>query len=188
MTLLSCLYHHIWILYYNINSFLALAYGQSVRLYLHINIHLSSSPASHWVSATASALQGVWLQVLEQVHPSMSAREEALEYVESLIFRLLNMLCAPPKPHSIQDVDERVRRTFPTPIDRWALKEAKEALERGKKKSHSQLVLPVDKIHQLLCKVSLIGCLLQFDIWAPEGAEVSWNLVIVGLIAIMVMM
>lgn len=89
-------------------------------------------------------------QVLHQVHPSLIAKEDALEYIESLIISLLGTLCAC-QPHSVQDVTERVNKTFPDPIDKWANRDANTALEKGKK--NSNIVLPVDKIHQALVKV-----------------------------------
>jgi len=101
---------------------------------------------SKWRGIFVPALQ----KVLTQVHPNLIAREDALEYVEGLILRLLAMLTAKPAPLSVQDVEDRVTRTFPTPIDRWALSEAQSAVEKGRKKSC--LVLPVDRVHPILAK------------------------------------
>lgn len=52
---------------------------------------------------------------------------------------------------SSQDIEERVSKTFPTPIDKWALKEARDIMDKSKKKKS---VLPVDRVHSLLQKVS----------------------------------
>ena len=86
---------------------------------------------------------------------SLSVQLEALEYVEHLIIQLLATLCAS-EPHGVQDVEDRVQKTFPDPIDKWAIRDAERAIEKvdNKNKKNSNLVLPVDKIHPLLLKVN----------------------------------
>ena len=46
-------------------------------------------------------------KVLIQVHPQFTANSDALEYVESLLIRLLAMLTAKPAPLSVADVEVR---------------------------------------------------------------------------------
>ncbi|CAG9576883.1 unnamed protein product [Danaus chrysippus] len=104
--------------------------------------------AEKWKGFFISSLR----KVLESVHPTLTADEAALEFVESLCLRLLGMLCAPPAPLSVADGEERVARSFPTPLDRWALTEAREAAGARRKK----LLLPLDRLHLLLQKEVLL--------------------------------
>ncbi|XP_048449715.1 son of sevenless homolog 1-like, partial [Rhincodon typus] len=46
---------------------------------------------------------------------------------------------------------ERVQKSFPHPIDKWAIADAQSAIE--KRKRRNPLLLPVDKIHPLLKEV-----------------------------------
>uniref|UniRef100_A0A8C2AG13 Son of sevenless homolog 2 (Drosophila) n=1 Tax=Cyprinus carpio TaxID=7962 RepID=A0A8C2AG13_CYPCA len=85
-----------------------------------------------------------------QVHPNLSAKEDALQHIEALILQLLNKLCVT-QPRTIADVEDRVQKTFPNPIDKWAMGDAQAAIE--KRKRRNPLLLPVDKIHPLLKEV-----------------------------------
>ncbi|AWP05100.1 putative son of sevenless -like 1 [Scophthalmus maximus] len=89
-------------------------------------------------------------EVLNQVHPNLVSQQEALQYIEELILLLLSMLCQA-QPRSVQDVEERVQKSFPHPIDKWAIADAQAAIE--KRKRRNPLALPVDKIHPLLKEV-----------------------------------
>lgn len=87
------------------------------------------------------------------------------------------MLCAKPPPHtiqvccyispclcqrhhyyhfydffSLQDIEDRVSKTFPTPIDKWALTEARATIDKSRKR---KVVLPLNQIQNLLQKVIL---------------------------------
>ncbi|XP_074069539.1 son of sevenless homolog 2 [Macrotis lagotis] len=89
-------------------------------------------------------------KVQHQVHPNLSAKEDSLYYIEELILQLLSKLCIA-QPRTVQDVEERVQKTFPHPIDKWAIADAQSAIE--KRKRRTPLLLPVDKIHPLLKEV-----------------------------------
>uniref|UniRef100_A0A670HML5 SOS Ras/Rac guanine nucleotide exchange factor 1 n=1 Tax=Podarcis muralis TaxID=64176 RepID=A0A670HML5_PODMU len=99
-----------------------------------------------WRGLLVPALKKVQMQV----HPKLSSTEDALQYVEELILQLLNMLCQA-QPRSFLDVEDRVQKSFPHPIDKWAIADAQSAIE--KRKRRNPLFLPVEKIHPLLKEV-----------------------------------
>ncbi|CAM1325467.1 SOS1 (predicted) [Pycnogonum litorale] len=109
-----------------------------------------------WKGLLSQALE----KVLNHVHPNLTASADAVEYIESLVWKLLGMLCSC-QPHCVQDVEDRVQKTFPHSVDRWAIKVAQNAVEKGKKKN--PLLLPVDKIHALLQK-EVLGYKIDFQV------------------------
>ncbi|KAM9707302.1 son of sevenless homolog 2 [Menidia menidia] len=112
----------------------------------HIYDFSSDENSQKWRGLFVQALR----KVQQQVHPTLTAKEDALHHIEELILQLLNMLCVA-QPRSVQDVEERVQKTFPHPIDKWAIADAQAAIE--KRKRRNPLLLPVDKIHPLLKEV-----------------------------------
>ncbi|CAL8111020.1 unnamed protein product [Orchesella dallaii] len=85
-------------------------------------------------------------KVMLQVGHNMKAKEDAFEYLEKLIIQLLGMICSRPSPHSVLEVQDRIQKLFPPPIDEWVIDVASYAAKQGRKK----LVFPVEKIHPLL--------------------------------------
>ncbi|CAB4013749.1 son of sevenless homolog 1-like [Paramuricea clavata] len=111
---------------------------------------------SKWLGVFVVALK----KVAKEVQPELDTKKEAIEYVEKLIIQLLGHLCIV-HPHSYKDVEERVKKTFPKPIDQWCIEEGQQAVGKGKKKN--PLVLPVDKIHPLLQK-EVLGYKIDYPV------------------------
>uniref|UniRef100_A0A4X2JWB1 SOS Ras/Rac guanine nucleotide exchange factor 1 n=1 Tax=Vombatus ursinus TaxID=29139 RepID=A0A4X2JWB1_VOMUR len=109
----------------------------------------SEENAPKWRGLLVTALKKVQMQV----HPTLASNEDALQYVEELILQLLSMLCQA-QPRSVLDVEDRVQKSFPHPIDKWAIADAQSANE--KRKRRNPLSLPVEKIHPLLKDVENI--------------------------------
>ncbi|XP_071962114.1 son of sevenless homolog 1-like isoform X2 [Antedon mediterranea] len=86
-------------------------------------------------------------KVQKQVHISLDITNDALVYVESLVIKLLTILLAN-EPHNVLEVNEHIQKTFPNPIDKWAIEEANIAIEKGKKKS--TVLAPLDRTHTQL--------------------------------------
>ncbi|KAK5873281.1 hypothetical protein PBY51_018333 [Eleginops maclovinus] len=106
----------------------------------------SEENSPKWRGLLVSSLE----KVLHQVHPNLVSQLGALQYIEELILLLLSTLCQA-QPRSVQDVEERVQKSFPHPIDKWAIADAQAAIE--KRKRRNPLALPVEKIHPLLREV-----------------------------------
>lgn len=66
---------------------------------------------------------------------------------------------------------DRVQKSFPHPIDKWAIADAQSAIE--KRKRRNPLSLPVEKIHPLL-KVSSDG-VFEFRVQLEVNLLVSCN-------------
>ena len=101
-----------------------------------------------------------------QAHPTLNVQDEALDYIETLIIELLYQICEC-QPHTVDDVEDRVLKTFPHPIYKWAISDAQAATERGKKKN--PLVFPAEKVHPVMQKVSLDRLIY------PTNFKIHWS-------------
>jgi len=116
---------------------------------------LSNESSTKWKGLLQSALR----RVQKQVHPRLEIDDDAVAYLEELIYRLLAQMCAA-QPHSLADVESYVQQNFTAPIDTWALNEAKELMEKLAQKKKGVFAFPVDKIFQQLQKVCMHARLL----------------------------
>ena len=90
-------------------------------------------------------------QIQKQVHPRLDIDEDAVAYLEKLIYSLLAQMCAA-QPHTISDVESYVQKNFAAPIDTWALSDAQLLMDRAQKR-RGVFIFPIEKLFALLQKV-----------------------------------
>lgn len=96
-----------------------------------------------------------------EVQPSLLVDQDAVQFVEELLYKILGILCAM-KPRTMPEVEDYVTKTFDPQVGKWANKEAREVVEsyiaskqksRGSHGHAKPLNMPVDRVHGPLCKV-----------------------------------
>ena len=96
-----------------------------------------------------------------EVQPSLLVDQDAVQFVEELLYKILGILCAM-RPRTVQDVEDYVTKTFDPQVGKWANKEAREVVDsyvaskQRSRASHGNskpLNMPVDRVHPPLCKV-----------------------------------
>ncbi|XP_065184257.1 son of sevenless homolog 1-like [Sycon ciliatum] len=117
---------------------------------------LSDENAPKWRGMFTDAIH----RVAREVQPSLLVDQDAVRFVEELLYKILAILCAM-KPRTVQDVEDYVTRTFDPQVGRWANKEAREGMDsyvaskqrgRGSHGHSKPLNMPVDRVHPPLCR------------------------------------
>ncbi|KRY56003.1 Son of sevenless -like protein 1 [Trichinella britovi] len=107
---------------------------------------LSLLPQSSWFGLFTEALY----RITQEVNPGFGIQREALDHVESLIIRLMYDIAAK-KPFTISDVEQHIEKTFPAPLNVWAVKEAQDVLGKSSRRHRDRsAVLPFQRIHLML--------------------------------------
>ena len=122
-------------------------------MHAHTHTHTHTHTHAHTHTRTHTHTH-THTQIQKQVHPRLEIDDEAVAYLEELIYRLLAQMCAA-QPHTMADIEAYVQQNFAAPIDTWALSDAQLMMERLEKhpKRKGVFVFNVDKIFQQLQKV-----------------------------------
>lgn len=112
---------------------------------------------------------------MKLAHPSpgLIIKNEALLYVEERLEFVLRMLCTD-QPSKIVDVENRIRKLFPIPLNQMSIDHARSTLEKGKKKQQFPTVelrsiiqkeyFPADRDLTLTCYVCAVLEVIATDI------------------------
>lgn len=123
------------------------------------------------------------MTVIATINHNLETKEDALLYVESLILKLLRKLISG-SPRTIADIEERVKKTIPSPADQLVLNRAHSVIHdlfsNTKKKkndkvlnNNSLITFPVHDVHTLLVK-EVLGYKIEVQMTAFLLTVLEW--------------
>ncbi|CAK8692407.1 unnamed protein product [Clavelina lepadiformis] len=101
-------------------------------------------------SSNETRFSGTFISSITKIqqarHGSLSLSQEAVQYLDHLLIRLLVSLLQP-FPKNLQEAQEQLSRKFPEPLSSGAIEDAKLKMrDKSRKKVH----ISVDKVHHIL--------------------------------------